>query len=305
MSMSKSPKLPRQNNVHHPCPVARVATVRAFLTVGSLDKPTVNSKRELTVPTLVRHTIERVILWGQLSTIESPRGRGLGREVKATIGNLLVAFVAFVLACSLARGKTAENPADADAYVQQFESSYRDVKSLRAAFIQTYTLGGTPRIESGSVFFARGGLMRWDYLRPMEKLFVSDGKEVQFYVPEEHQLTRTPVKLSGDYRIPFELLLTRLNLRRVFARVEMADSALEHEPGDHVLRGFPKKEFAGDYTDVLIELSPQFDIRRLVVDYPDHGRMEFEFEHIERNPSFSPSLFEFQPPAGTEIINQR
>ncbi len=200
-----------------------------------------------------------------------------------------------------------ENPAtaDADAYVQQFESSYRDIKSLRASFIQTYTLGGTPRIESGSVIFARGGLMRWDYQRPMEKLFVSDGKDVQFYVPEENQLTRTPVKSSGDYRIPFELLLTRLNLRRVFARVEMADSALEHDPGDHVLRGFPKKEFAGAYTDVLIELSPEFDMRRLVVDYPDHGRMEFQFQHIERNPPFSRSLFEFQPPAGTEIINQQ
>ncbi len=235
------------------------------------------------------------------------RGRGFRRAGKAAVGNSLAALLAFVLACPCARGRTTENfaTADAEAYVQQFESSYHDVKSLRAAFTQTYTLGGNPRIESGSVIFARGGLMRWDYQRPMEKLFLSDGKEVQFYVPEEHQLTRTPVKLSDDYRIPFELLLARLNLRRVFARVEMADSALEHEAGDQVLRGFPKKEFAGDYTDVLIELSPEFDIRRLVVDYPDRGRMVFQFEHIERNPPFSPSLFEFQPPAGTEIINQR
>ena len=112
------------------------------------------------------------------------------------------------------------------------------------------------------------------------------------------------MKSSEDFRVPFELLLTRLNLRRVFARVELADAALDHDPADHVLRAFPKKEFAEEYTDVLIELSPQFDMRRLVVNYPDHSRMDFRFDHIERNPPLPRSLFQFTPPAGTEIIDQ-
>jgi outer membrane lipoprotein carrier protein len=195
-------------------------------------------------------------------------------------------------------------PATADAYVQQFESSYREVRSLRAEFTQTYTLGASMRIEAGRVSFARGGLMRWDYQRPTEKLFLSDGKHVSLYIPEEHQLTRTDMKSSEDFRVPFELLLTRLNLRRVFARVEMADAALDHDPADRVLRGFPKKEFADEYTDVLMELSPQFDVQRLAVNYADHSRMEFRFEHIERNPPLPHSLFQFTPPAGTEIIDQ-
>ena len=125
---------------------------------------------------------------------------------------------------------------------------------------------------------------------------------MSLYIPEEHQLTRTDVKTSEDFRVPFELLLTRLDLHRVFARVEMADAALEHDAGDHVLHGFPKKEFAEDYTDVLMELDSQFDIRRLIVNYPDHSRMEFLFDHIERNPTLSRALFQFTPPAGTEII---
>jgi outer membrane lipoprotein carrier protein len=206
----------------------------------------------------------------------------------------------------LASALRAQVPAltTANAYVQQFEASYHDVRSLRADFSQTYTLGGRPRIEAGRVAFARGGLMRWDYQRPTEKLFVSDGKEVALYIPEEHQLTRTSMKSSEDFRVPFELLLTRLNLRRVFARVELADTALDHDPANHVLRAFPKKEFSQEYTDVLIELSPQFDMRRLVVNYPDHSRMDFRFDHIERNPPLPRSLFQFTPPAGTEIIDQ-
>jgi outer membrane lipoprotein carrier protein len=146
--------------------------------------------------------------------------------------------------------------------------------------------------------------MRWDYERPSEKLFVSDGKQVSLYIPDEHQLTRSALKASDDYRVPFELLLSRLNLKKVFARVELADGALDRDPPDHVLRAYPKKEFSEDYSDVLIEVDAQFDIRRLVVNYPDHSRMEFRFDHIERNPALSPTLFRFTPPAGTEVIDQ-
>ena len=191
-----------------------------------------------------------------------------------------------------------------DTYVQQFESSYRDVRGLRADFTQTYTMGGRTRIEAGRLALARGGLMRWDYQRPTEKLFVSDGKQVLLYIPEERQLSRTSVKASEDFRIPFELLLTRLNLRKVFSRVELADAVPDHDPANRVLRGLPKKNFAEEYTDVLIELTPQFDIRRLVVNYPDRSRMDFRFDHIERNPPLPASLFRFTPPAGTEVIEQ-
>jgi outer membrane lipoprotein-sorting protein len=146
--------------------------------------------------------------------------------------------------------------------------------------------------------------MRWDYQRPVPKLFLSDGKHLLLYVPEEKQLTRTPVKSSDDIRVPFELLLSRLNLRRVFARIEYADGSLPHDAVDHVLRAYPKKEFAQDYQDVLMELDPEFDIRRLVVNFPDHSRMEFQFDHIERNPALAPSYFQFTPPPDTEVIDQ-
>jgi len=222
------------------------------------------------------------------------------------MNNRLALFLlAGLLFCALALRPQAPPPATAEAYVSQFESSYREVRTLRADFTQSYFQEGRTRIEAGRVDFARGGLMRWDYVRPTQKLFLSDGREVMLYIPEEHQLTRTPVKTSEDFRVPFELLLTRLNLRRVFARVELADAALDHDPGDRVLRAFPKKEFAEVYTSVLIELDPQFNMRRLVVNYPDHSRMEFRFEHIQRNPPLERSQFEFIPPAGTEIIDQR
>jgi len=190
-------------------------------------------------------------------------------------------------------------------YVRQFESSYHAVRTIRADFTQTYVSEGRTRIESGVVYFARGGLMRWDYQRPRPKLFLSDGETLTLYIPEEKQLTRSPLKASGDIRVPFRLLLSRLELRRVFSRIEFAQDALEHQPADRVLRAYPKKSFQADYQQVLMVVSPQFDIRRLLVILPDQSAMEFSFDRIVRNVPLGRSLFRFMPPTGTEVIDQR
>ncbi len=190
-------------------------------------------------------------------------------------------------------------------FVRQFESSYHSVKTIRADFTQTYVTEGRTQTESGVVYFARGGLMRWDYQRPQPKLFLSDGKTLQLYVPEEKQLTRTAVKASDDIRVPFRLLLSRLELRRVFSRIEFAPDALEHPPTDRVLRGYPKKALEEDYRQVLMEIGPQFDIRRLLVTLADKSTMEFDFDHIQRDVPLSRSWFQFLAPPGTEVIDQR
>ena len=208
--------------------------------------------------------------------------------------------------CAL-RAQPASAPAAAtplEAYVRELESSYREVRTLRAEFTQTYVWGGRRRVESDTVCLARGGLMRWDYREPNQKLFISDGKKLFLYIPEEKQLTRSSVKSSEDVRVPFHLLLSRLNLRKVFSRIEFADQALESAPAHRLLRAFPRRGYDEDYREVLIEVGATFDIRRLVVFFPDHSTMEFRFERTERNVNLSPALFRFTPPPGTEVIER-
>ncbi len=70
------------------------------------------------------------------------------------------------------------------------------------------------------------------------------------------------------------------------------ESHFQLEPrldGNRVLLAYPKKEFADEYRQVLIELTPQMDIRRLLVFYSDSSTMEFAFAKIERNVSLAPS----------------
>jgi outer membrane lipoprotein carrier protein len=194
-------------------------------------------------------------------------------------------------------------PSDIDSYVKALESSYHGVRTLRAEFTQTYQWGARTRVETGTVSFAHGGLMRWDYREPSPKLFLATRKDLFLYIPAENQVTRSPVKSSEDIRVPFRLLLSRLNLHKVFRKIEFADDALDAQPGNRVLKAIPKHSDEA-YSDVLMEITPHLDIRRLVVSYTDRSRMEFVFDHIERNVAFRPTLFQFTPPPGAEIIKQ-
>lgn len=220
-------------------------------------------------------------------------------------------FLAVLLACAVGAGCAAGALALSDAeapvaqFVRELEESYHDVRSLKAEFSQTYQWGNRARAESGTVYFARGGRMRWDYRQPDAKLFVSNGKQVFLYIPAEKQATVSSVKASEDYRVPFRLLLSRLDLGKVFAKIEDAPGALPAQDDDRVLRATPKHGDRSGVHQVLMEISPQFDIRRLTVVYTDNSRMEFTFDHIQRNVPSKPELFEFHPPPGTEVIEER
>jgi outer membrane lipoprotein carrier protein len=219
-------------------------------------------------------------------------------------------FLAALLAGALgagiaARARAALNPqAPAAQFVRELEESYHQVRSLKAQFTQTYHWGARTRTESGSVMFARGGRMRWDYRRPESKLFISNGKQVTLYVPAEKQATVSALKGSEDYRVPFRLLLSRLDLKKFFDKIEDAPQALPAADGDRVLRATPKHGDRSGIHQVLMQITPAFDIRRLVIVYSDHTRMEFTFQNIQRNVPWTPARFEFQPPQGTEVIVQ-
>ena len=147
--------------------------------------------------------------------------------------------------------------------------------------------------------------MRWEYREPSEKLFLSDGKRLYLYLPAMHQLNIQPVKQSDDMRVPFRLLLSRVNLRRVFARFELDKQETNTPTDGRVLRGFPKSADQEGYEEVVMEISPELDVNRLLVRYVDNSTMEFTFSSIARNPAINSALFRFVPPAGTEIIEKR
>ncbi len=245
----------------------------------------------------MRRPPQHVVLSRQLTEKDHGiSGPPVSRPARRSVAALAV--ICFAAAATLPFSRADEA---LDAYVRQIESSYRGVKSWKAEFVEIYRAGDRERRESGTVVLARGGKMRWDYRQPESKLFVADGKMTELYVPADKQLMRSSEKTSEDYREPFALLLARVNLHRVFGKIE--DAGPGAAAGGRSLRCFPKRPDEG-YDEVEVELTPMFDVRRLVIHYSDRSVMEFRFDRIERNVATPPALFTFVPPADTEVIDQ-
>jgi outer membrane lipoprotein carrier protein len=219
------------------------------------------------------------------------------------VAGVCAVWCALVLPSSLQAAPPAAASLPLDEFVTKVQRSYHDVQAIRADFTQTYDTGGANRVESGTVVFARGGRMRWDYREPEKKVFLSNKKEVLLYLPEAGQLNRSSVKQSEDYRVPFRLLLSRLDLRKVFSRFEDANNQFQHPPEDRVIIAYPKNADKLGYRHVVMEFDPQMDIRRLVIVYTNNTVMKFNFNHIDRNPRLASALFELTPRPGTQIIN--
>src|SRR3990172_12084673 len=62
--------------------------------------------------------------------------------------------------------------------IKLLKQRYENLDTLKAHFTQSYqSKRFSDRIsEKGLVYFRKGGLMKWDYLEPEPKTFISDGR---------------------------------------------------------------------------------------------------------------------------------
>jgi len=187
------------------------------------------------------------------------------------------------------------------------EARYRKASTLEASFLERYSENGTQvRVEAGKAYFLRPGKMRWEYEKPEKSVFLVDGKYVWFYAPDDHTATRMPAKKSDDWRTPIAFLTTGMKLARICSIVGPAPDVKPSKPGNEVyrcvLRG-AEDEKAGAAQKVLFEISPQSELARIVIPQEAGMQIEFEFKDWEWNPALAKSLFQFDPPPGTVIVN--
>jgi outer membrane lipoprotein carrier protein len=185
--------------------------------------------------------------------------------------------------------------------VDGVQRSFARMKDLSSDFIQIFQDSlNRKQQESGHLYLMRPRMMRWEYKTPEDKLFISDGKTVYFYVPADHQVNKEAVKNSFDDRIPLMFLLGQSNLRNEFTRFELLNTKPFFE-GSKVIRMYPKAKT--DLQEVVMEVDPaSYLIRRLLLAHNDGSRSEFIFSGIRANSGLRTSLFDFAIPPGVEVI---
>jgi outer membrane lipoprotein carrier protein len=181
------------------------------------------------------------------------------------------------------------------------DEHYNHLRTLQSDFTETYRGAGPDRVESGTLWLKKPRKMRWEYRSPKEKLFVSDGQVVWFYLPAERQVRKTDFRKLDDLRSPVAFLLGKTKLENELQGLSTVIDPTETVPGNTVLRGVPKA-LAGRVSEVQLEITPGNEIVRIVLMEPDGGATEFRFAGWKENGAMKESLFEFTPPAGVETV---
>ena len=214
-----------------------------------------------------------------------------------------VYFLALVaVALWLAGGAAAAGAPDVHAVAQAVDSHYDHLRTLQADFTELYSGAGAEKTETGTLWLKKPGKMRWEYRSPKDKLFVSDGKNAWFYVPDERQVRKTSSKELNDLRSPLAFLLGKTRLEKELLGLSIAPDVPPVGQGDVVLRGVPQS-MADRVKQVLLEITPDHWIGRLVVEEVSGSTTEYRFINQRENVEVPDSQFQFRVPSGVEVVN--
>lgn len=207
----------------------------------------------------------------------------------------------FVVTLSAA---AAQRPAAAESAPQvasALQARYDTVRDFSADFTQQYESGILRKklTERGKLQVKKPGKMRWDYVAPDKKVFVSDGARVYLWVPADNQVTMSPVPREDEATTAVLFLVGKGNLTRDFA-VSFTDDA---PPGTYGLRLQPKlPERDYDWLQLVVDRK-SLQIRTLAAGDRQGGQSTFTFTNVKENVRLSDKTFQFKIPRGADVIN--
>ena len=185
--------------------------------------------------------------------------------------------------------------------VDGVDRTFAHMRDFSADFVQIQqnTLNQKQQ-GTGHLYLMRPRKARYEYDKPEPQLFVSDGKNVYFYVPADRQVRKGAIRDTFDDRIPLMFLVGQSDLRGEFTSFERLSTPPEIE-GTMVIRMHPKRK--SDVTELIMEVEPQsYLIRRLQLSRSDGTRLEFRFSNIRVNSGLQSNLFDFKIPDGVRVV---
>ncbi len=209
---------------------------------------------------------------------------------------------------SAAPAVRADEPAGRPPLLERLQAKLETVTSLKGRFIQRLDAPalGRQRTERGTFSIKRPDRMRWEYEKPERKLAVTDGVTTWLYVPEDYEAhAGRPDDLAGGGAMM--LLAGRLRLSEDFSArgLSSEEAGPQGFAGAEVLELTPRRG-GEEFEKLVVAVDPEsLQMRRLTVVDAVGDRMIFDFFDLVENPDIDDALFTFEPPPGTEVIDER
>jgi outer membrane lipoprotein carrier protein len=212
----------------------------------------------------------------------------------------MIRLVSLMLTLSLAPiSAIAQTQPAADVLAQSLEQRYQRIHDFSADFTHTYRGGllRTQATEQGRMAIKKPGMMRWEYTTPEKKLFVSDGRKIYSYIPQDRQVIVSDVPAEDEATTPALFLTGKGDIARDFI-ASFADASR----GLYALKLVPRRA-EQDYEYLVLIVDPAtLQIRALTARDPQGGESTFTFGNLKENQGLSDKDFVFRIPRGVDVI---
>jgi outer membrane lipoprotein carrier protein len=212
----------------------------------------------------------------------------------------MIRAAAVVLAVGLAGSVlTAQTPSP-ESIAQSLQQRYQTVRDFSADFVHTYRGGvlRTQTTERGTVAIKKPGLMRWNYTSPEKKEFVSDGRKIYFYVPQDRQVQVTDMPSTDQATTPALFLAGKGNIVRDFTA-----TFADNPPAGTIALKLTPRRAEPDYEYLIVAVDPKtFQIRALTTRDRQGGDSTLTFNNLKENRGLTDKDFAFRIPRGVDVI---
>jgi outer membrane lipoprotein carrier protein len=209
--------------------------------------------------------------------------------------------LAVALTQLLTGAATAQPRPAADALARSLQQRYQGIRDFSASFVHTYrgAVLKTQAREQGTLVVKKPGMMRFVYTAPEKKEFVSDGRKIYSYIPQDRQVIVSPVPPDNQASTPALFLSGKGDISRDF----VATYAEPAVPGAIALKLTPKRE-EPEYEYFVLTVDPAtLQWRALATRDRQGGESTLIFSNLKENQGVSDNEFGFRIPRGVDVID--
>lgn len=191
----------------------------------------------------------------------------------------------------------------ADEVVDRVQAVYRSIGDLQAHFRQTSTLQSLGQVQesAGVVYLKKPGKMRWEYEHPEKRLYVTDGKTLWAYSPEDRQVIEQDVQQAFGSSTPMSFLMGAGNLREDFT-YRPIEHAGTRGKGTYLLELLPRRS-GSTLQKMILEVNLKtFLIEKATLLYVTGNTTVLAFSNVRVNGGLADGKFEFSPPPGVDVL---
>lgn len=193
---------------------------------------------------------------------------------------------------------------------KRLQDTYRNAPSIEATFQQEVYQASLARTKtsSGKLALERPSRIHWEVLEPEKSLTISNGTKLWYYTPNAGVSGKGQVMERSARQIMqqplFRILTGSADLTNEFT-IEKQEQMAGIVRGGAVtkLTLMPKRaKLWGDMERVILTVDPNYLISKILIHSRSGNRTKITLQNQKVGSKLSPNLFDFSPPAGTEVL---